>query len=266
LLLLAAACLKLAGLKANLGGQGTLHALTPLLAAGELILGSWLVSGRVAAVAWAVASLTFVVFAVAASLSVWAGQATCGCFGVVRVDPKWALLADVVVLAALLAVRPRPAELFEQLKRSGPALAVWVGGPALVVAALVAVALWWFPSLEASVAWLRGEPLLVTPGVVDLGPGKAGESRTAEVTVANLTDRPVRLIGGTSDCACTMLGDLPLTIPAGEWRAVPVTVKYPIEGRGAFTRSLSLRTDCDRMRVVRFEATGALRAAEEGPE
>ena len=66
---------------------------------------------------------------------------------------------------------------------------------------------------------MRTERLSVHPPLIDMGHGAPGETREATVELTNRTDQPIRLIGGTADCSCTVIGDLPVTIPPGEARS-----------------------------------------------
>ena len=82
------------------------------------------------------------------------------------------------------------------------------------------LALTWvgFGSVPAAIAYFRGDRVSVRPRLVEIGDGAPGEIRLGTVEVTNWTDETVRIFGGTSDCSCTVLGDLPVTIPAKQTR------------------------------------------------
>ena len=91
---------------------------------------------------------------------------------------------------------------------------------------------------------------LGAPSYVDFGSAKPGEKLEQQVEIRNWTDKPVRLIGGTSDCSCVTTSTMPLTVPPGEKLSVAIHLKVPSSDAGAFTRTASIWTDCDQMRTI----------------
>jgi hypothetical protein len=73
----------------------------------ELVVGLWLIAGWTRIAANAAAIGTFAVLGLASAYLIIHGSAACGCFGRVRVHPKWTLLLDVFCCAALFVARPR---------------------------------------------------------------------------------------------------------------------------------------------------------------
>ncbi|MFW5882665.1 MAG: MauE/DoxX family redox-associated membrane protein [Planctomycetota bacterium] len=74
----------------------------------EILLGLALVTGLWPRLSWGVAVLSFTAFT---GVTVWKaaiGAESCGCFGVVTVDPRITLVMDIAILAALLVFRPPP--------------------------------------------------------------------------------------------------------------------------------------------------------------
>jgi hypothetical protein len=93
---------------------------------------------------------------------------------------------------------------------------------------------------------------VVKPEYVDFGTGKPGESLEAVVEVHNWSDRPVRIYGGTSDCSCVATKGLPVTIPPGESRQIPVILRVPRSAPCSFTRYAELFTDRAKQRTIRL--------------
>jgi hypothetical protein len=253
LLLLAAAGLKLYGMNvAPFAQYGWFTAPWVQTAAvlWEIVLGLWLLAGVYRAGAWLAAVGTFAAFAAVSGYLGWIGQASCGCFGVVQASPWHAFAVDVAALLLLALARPdwRAASRADLL-RAPTGLGGVLLGAGLILAALAGAATWAYGSPAAAFARLQGAPLYA-PGYVDFGTGRPGELLEREVEVTNWTDRPVRLIGGTSDCSCITTANLPLTIAPGETIAVPVRLKVPGSAAGVFTRRAELWTDCDRQRTV----------------
>jgi hypothetical protein len=129
----------------------------------------------------------------------------------------------------------------------------------LLAGATVASAHFAFGSVPAAIAYFRGERVSVTPDVVDVGAGLTGESREASVTLTNWTDAPVVVFGGTANCSCTVLGDLPVTIPSNESRAV--TIRVSLTGSpGVFTRKAAFVMNDDGFKKITFSMTGQIQA------
>jgi hypothetical protein len=109
--------------------------------------------------------------------------------------------------------------------------------------------------LAAAAAYFRGERVAVSPRLVDLGAAAAGDIREVTVDVHNWTEGPIRLIGGTADCSCTVLENLPLDIPARERRSATVSIRMPAKP-GIFTRKAGFLIDDNGMRRINFQLTG----------
>jgi hypothetical protein len=247
LVLLAAAVVKLSGSPAEPVSRSPLlphPGLTLALVQWELVLGAVLVAGVVPHVGRWLAAGTFAVFAAASFHSGWMGQASCGCFGRAVVNPWLMFGIDLAAAGLLLAFRPpgRSAVSVGRLARVGVLaaglVAVGLGGLALAAG-----------SVGGGLARLRGDQLTVTPATLDLGTRAGGDTATAPVTVANHTGRPLRLVGGTSDCSCITTDDLPADVPPYGRREVTVHAKLPAAG-GAFARTAWFWTDGDRRQVT----------------
>jgi hypothetical protein len=259
-LLLTAAGLKLYGLNVSPVAQyGSFS--TPWLQMAavewEIVLGLWLLSGAYRTLAWAAAFSTFLTFAAVSGYLGWIGQATCGCFGVIKASPWAAFVTDATALT-LLAIG-HPGSLFRQQTaigaevRSRSGFASILVGAILLVAGVAATASAWYGSPTAALARLRGEPLTLQAGYLELGEGEPGEVLQAQVAVRNWTDQPVHVVGGTSDCSCVTTDDLPVVIPAGGSAELTVRLKIPQATTGKLTRKTVLWTDCAGARTVRLQ-------------
>jgi hypothetical protein len=128
-------------------------------------------------------------------------------------------------------------------------------GAAAAGAGLIGLAALSFGSTDAALAQLRGERISIRPSFLDVGGGQPGQTLETAVEAVNRTDRPVRMIGGSSDCSCVVTADLPLTLGPGEARRVSVQVHLPASS-GLFQRKAFFWTDCDEARSVVFGLTG----------
>lgn len=270
-LLLAGAALKVQGL--GVGPVAALGVFSPpafqlatvLL---EVFLGLWLLSGKQQTGSWLTALGVFITFAGVSSYLTWVGQSSCGCFGKLSVKPGNALLIDLAALTALLVGRPDLKPLWANLRSSLARLIISGGcglaGIVVICGLLLGLASASFGSVAAAVAYFRGERVSVQPRLVEVGEGVPGEQRTVTVELANWTDKPVRLIGGTTGCSCTVLNDLPLTIPAKEVGAV--SVRISLSGKpGVFTRKVAFLVDDDGFQAVAFRLTGRILAPDDSP-
>ncbi len=109
LILLAAAGLKAHQLATGPTAEaGLLTSRWFLVAAveSEIVLGLCLLSGVLARTVWLVALGCFAVFACVSFSKGLAGEASCGCFGTVKVNPWYTFALDAAAVAALLRWRP----------------------------------------------------------------------------------------------------------------------------------------------------------------
>ncbi|MBY0233192.1 MAG: DUF1573 domain-containing protein, partial [Gemmataceae bacterium] len=212
--LLAAGALKLSALDAVIPGLGWMGLPWVRLATAqwELVLGAWLLSGAAARAAWLAALLTFSAFAVVSGHLGWVGVASCGCLGPIPANPWWAFGLDVAALAVLAVSYPSAEESSAGFLRAAGlwAVTVLVGFGLLVGAGSL-----WFGSFRALQAALRDDAVTTDTPFVDFGEASPGEYLERSVSFTNWTAAPVRLIGGTSDCTCATLADLPLEIAPG---------------------------------------------------
>jgi len=154
----------------------------------------------------------------------FAGQSSCGCFGVIPVSPWVTFGLDVGVLAVLGFCRPpRAAEVRREKVRHGVSLPGALGTAAAAAAALALLggAFWLLAGdPNHALSRLRGESITVEPAATSVGEEIAGASRSFSVTLTNHTNQPVRIIGGTTGCGCIATVDLPLRLaPANPARS-----------------------------------------------
>lgn len=268
-LLLTAAALKIHGLATDpVPRMGVFSTPEFQLAAieFELFLSVWLLWGIRPLGAWLIALVTFASYAVVSFYQAWIGQSSCGCFGRLSISPWYAFALDLTVLAALALARPHLKSLRERQRQSlmaalSPAI-FGLGGTLLVAVVLGGSVCASFGSVRAALAYFRGERISVEPRLVNVGTGERGQTQEASVTLSNWTDHPIQVFGGTANCSCTVLDDLPVTIPPNESR--PVTVSVRLTGvPGIFTHKAGFLIDDGGFKRISFRLTGRIIAAQQ---
>jgi hypothetical protein len=267
-LLLTTGCLKLLGMHDSappLVGLFSTPWFEMAAVEWELVLGLWLLSGKVRAGSWGMALLTFLTFASVSGYLGWIGQASCGCFGALKASPWIAFGVDLIVLALLVVARPN----WHETSHGPPA--VWrrifvrglllVMGAAAILGLVTGAAALAYGSVEGALARLRGDSVAIYPAPLDFGSGEQGQVLDSVLEVRNWTDRPIRVIGGKGDCSFVVTESLPVTVPAGDIRTIKVKMKVPQSQSGMFTKGAELWTDFDEKRTIRLTAVCRVRVS-----
>jgi hypothetical protein len=263
LFLLIAAGLKLHGLAEGTAG-GTAFFASPALQLAvieaEALIGLWLLSGWASRGAWIAALVLFTLLAAASLYLALTGQRSCGCLGRVTVSPWWMLLVDVSAIAALLIWRPQRGATDENTgKPRGESSSLaglkalaglkTLAGAAAILVILGGGVLFFFDTPAEALARLRGESVTVDPRVSDVGEAAAGEQRTFTIQLTNRTAKPIRVVGGTTSCACIATKDLPITLPPAESQEISVQIRFT-GSAGRFSHRFTLNTDDDVQPLV----------------
>ena len=99
----------------------------------ELFFGLWLLSGLYPRRTWQAALVCFSAFACVSLYKALSGEATCGCFGRVPVNPWYTLVLDLAAAAALVLCRPARRAKTSPLPLSGEGPGVRAGASLLQV-------------------------------------------------------------------------------------------------------------------------------------
>jgi len=226
----------------------------------EVFLASWLFLGAQPVLSWLVCLATFFSFAVVSLYQAWIGQASCGCFGRLPVHPWITFSTDLAIVLSLVVARPD----MSALRRN--AWVFWKGAlgvfsyfsaAVLLLFLILASASFYFGSLSAAIAQIRGHSVSIDPPLVQLGLAGKGELRFATLKVTNLSAHSVRVVGGSRDCLLDATKNLPLMIEAGESCSIPFQLQLP-QTPGVFTRKGFLLTDHETNGVLVFRVTGQI--------
>lgn len=251
LFLLTAAGLKAHGIATDPASQDSLLLSARLLVASieiEILLGLWLMSGWATRGAWLASIGFFTLLACASLYMAFVGQSSCGCFGRVTVSPWQAFGVDVALVCATLLWRPSRAP--------GTRASAWLqgalttAGGTVVLLTLIGGAFLLFSDDPAeALARLRGEVITVEPSISDVGTGVNEEQHEFQVQVRNNTERTIHIVGGTANCSCMAIADLPMTVPAHQARTMRVKIR--LKGTaGAFQQPFRLFTDDETQEIV----------------
>lgn len=117
-----------------------------------------------------------------------------------------------------------------------------VGGAILLSAVFIFLIFFWRADLDTMLARLRGQPVALAPAIYDLGSAAEGQTKAFEVRLLNYSMKPVRIIGGSSSCSCTVIDELPLTVPSGGETTVSIRARF-VGTPGRFQHKYVLYTD-----------------------
>lgn len=115
-----------------------------------------------------------------------------------------------------------------------------------------------FGSYRFALQYLRGDRLQVFPAVRSIGTHRPGEVLETTVTIRNHGATPVKVVGATSECACTATKTMPVVIPPhGDSVTVPLTIRFRREP-GEWRQSISYLTDSVREPTLRADLAGQI--------
>jgi hypothetical protein len=102
-----------------------------------------------------------------------------------------------------------------RMKECGRGAWCWGIGALVICAATWAYAGVRYGSFGIALSVLRGDPIAISPAIVDLGTLSAREERTVRVQISNLTADEIRLVGSQGSCSCMTVDGFPRKISGG---------------------------------------------------
>jgi hypothetical protein len=92
------------------------------------------------------------------------------------------------------------------------------GVPILIVVVLCLCFVFWsyctFGCISHGIAWLNGVKIIPTVSLVDIGEVEPGTEVEAIFCLKNLTNREILILGAESQCNCSVIDSLPVSIPS----------------------------------------------------
>jgi hypothetical protein len=219
----------------------------------EVLLGLWLLSGVQQRLVLFASLIVFLGFACFSFYLAWQGQADCGCFGKVKVNPWVTTVIDaclaMVTTFAILFRKSQPSSIITPARSTGRIIRNTIDTLAIAASCLIviflAISLYFGDPLSA-LAKLRGETLTISPAITQLGDRISGTSETFIVSLHNYGNEDITIFGGTTTCGCVASQDLPLIVHVGESKQVKVQVKFS-GSPGAFSHRYSFFSDGEKV-------------------
>ena len=237
----------------NLGPLTLSSTATGVVAAGEVALAAWLMSGKSAEWARWTSIAVFSMFGLLSAILAWRGLSTCGCLGVFTVPPIVMCSIDFALLALIVGASPPTSKSSIQT--------IWYRGVVRVASVEICLLLGVvsLPKLLFYLTLLSGKYVNVEAEVVNYGNMSAGEIGTKKIVFVNNSSTSVRLIGGSWDCSCRV-NDMPQSISPGERLGVSVSVRIPPDATtGQFIRDAEVWTDTPGQPVLRLPIVCSVR-------
>lgn len=235
--------------------------------AWEYLLGGILVffvltSAERSAYVWLATLITFIIFAALSGYLGMIGQAECGCFGSLSLNP-WATCAiDGLIICSLIICRPDIQSFFTPKANISPSLCTdfahtLLGGFVLfgLTAGFSTIV---FGNFQYAFAFLLNEPVFA-PKYVVVGTVQAGEILEKEIVIVNRTNGTVKFIGGTTNCFCSTTKAMPFIIDPGKTARIPFKIKIPFATSGFFSQSVELWTDCPQAKTLKVQIGGRIK-------
>lgn len=133
--------------------------------------------------------------------------------------------------------------------------------------AFLVVTLWAFArfgSIHNAIRFAVGERITVDAASKSFGTAEPGQRLAITFLLANHGASPIRVLGSTSDCSCTVPGDMPFVVNPGQSRPFHVALQMPQEPQG-FSSKITLYTSSPDQLELDLVITGEV-VSKSGPK
>lgn len=204
----------------------------------EVLLGVWLLAGLRLRLATLLTSFFFAALAIVNIWLIRSGASGCGCLGVVNATPWLMLVVDLLIACTLgwaffgetQSTKPTTIARREFLF---PTISM------LVFVSLVGI--WFLAQSVPGVASVVNSDLVVIDAV-HVGDVQSREPLQITISVQNVSNEPLMLLGAKSWCRLKFGLDFPISIPPGDSVNVPASFWAP-GNEGKFQNRFALYTD-----------------------
>jgi hypothetical protein len=146
----------------------------------------------------------------------------------------------------------------EKITRSGVWVFTVLSSTTLLLLLIVAVGHFAFGSTSNAVAYLAGDRIFADATSKEFGQLKPGQVKRVEFKLHNYSKSSITIYGSSSSCTCTVAENLPLTIPAGETRSLPIQVETTEKALGRFEQTVKLYTNGNAKREFDLKLLGQI--------
>jgi uncharacterized membrane protein YphA (DoxX/SURF4 family) len=232
--------------------EGLLHSrwLNIFVVEFELLFGIWLLLDLLPKWTWLATATLFLLFALVSFYKALSGETSCGCFGIIEVNPWLTAVFDLIIVGLLSVFRPLKDVVSETAAVLKPQLY-----PLVIVWLLVAVSILWtmlqndraFRFLADTAHDTKPRPMhvggLLCENVVwNFGSiDSVGTSRIShEFTLHNESKEPVTIKNVQSACGCMVAQNYDKELAPGSSTKLKVDVQLP-STPGPFNKNLAVQ-------------------------
>lgn len=197
-----------------------------LLVISEFILGSWFLFLAANPKIVLIGFIKFGLFFIYSFQIYLLNISTCGCFGIFSVDVFWMCVLDF--FAAIFCLRSLVFEF--KIIKTWKLHFKWLDVLAMVflvgLVCSILIGSNYYSATQSLLAF-GGKKHRFNPNLIQFGKGAPGDSVRGNVLVENRGSTRLRLLGGTNDCNCTLIGDFPIDLREGETTEFEVVFRIP---------------------------------------
>jgi len=213
----------------------------------EVLIGVWLLTGRLRFISWVGAVALFLVLSLTSLTTAIRGYSDCGCFGPIRINPYITTVFNLFALLLLFVGRPEMAS-----------IRLWwaiLGSVGLALVGMTTSAFADGALGDQFLAYLKRDLVYLSPSYKDIGSHPQGAVAKIQFGIVNKSNYPIKVIGGRVSCNCAILNNLPLIVPANESLDVDIEMNF-IGKNGVFTHTFYLFTDSNKNNQLNGIVTG----------
>ena len=227
-----------------------------ILCVVQLFVSGWLLIMVCPSLSNAFAICLFSLFTLISGYAAYNGVSSCNCFGRIPTHPVLIAMLDISVVALLLAARPLLSRATSNAMPAVDYLARSISAVCILTASLVLADASLGSNLWARcMANLNGRSILLAPGKINIGAGEVGEWRPFDVTVSNIGDSDVEVIGATQTCAVQWNSTFPISLPPRSQKDLRFTGKF-VGTPGVFRHQFTLYCDAPQQFFLQGEIVG----------
>lgn len=230
----------------------------------EVLIAYQLIQRNSFAQKWTLSFSVFTVFMCVSAIRLASGYQNCGCFGRVTMSQEGSLILNLIVLVVLVAMlRYRDARLSQVVSQG--VSDIWnqvkpfrMEAIGLTLGLTLFVVLTTSPAKDWTTQLWAAQQVTATPLWLD--DLVVGTSQQSDVTLTNISNSPVTVVGADKSCGCITLNLKPLVIDPGDEAKLSVLIT-PTRS-GPFHHRLIYFLDSQHQQRVHVEILGTCKEKE----